>query len=115
MNDYLKGKKIRLRCKKDYQGAHTHIIIGVVVEENASYLAVQGRSFHFARIVDGMLNQVTTGALAIRVIPWANVELIHWLSDKTDWNAEIAFDPKGSLILQDAVRTMIAERRDGFN
>ena len=115
MNDYLKGKKVRLRCKKDYPGAHTHIIIGVVVEENDRYVAVQGRSFHFARIVEGMLNQINTGALAIRVIPWGNVELIHWLSDKTDWNADIAFDAKGSLILQDPVRTMIAERRDGFN
>ena len=53
MTGYLKGKTIRLRCKKDYPGAHTHIIIGRVVEENESYIAVQGRSFHFARIVDG--------------------------------------------------------------
>jgi hypothetical protein len=49
------------------------------------------------------------------VVPWANVELIHWLPERTDWNAEIGFDPKGSLILQDPARTMIAERRDGFN
>ena len=27
----------------------------------------------------------------------------------------IGFDVKGSLILQDTARTMIAERRDGFN
>ena len=115
MTNYLKGKTIRLRCKKDYQGAHTHILIGRVVEENESYIAVQGRSFHFARIVDGMKNQINVGQETVRVVPWANVELIHWLTERTDWNAEIGFDVKGSLILQDTARTMIAERRDGFN
>ena len=101
--------------KKDYPGAHTHIIIGVVVEENDHYIAIQGRSFHFARIVDGMRSQVTVGQETVRVIPWGNVELIHWLTERTDWNAEIGFDVKGSLILQDTARTMIAERRDGLN
>ena len=115
MTNYLKGKTIRLRCKKDYPGAHTHILIGRVVEENESYIAVQGRSFHFARIVDGMRSQISVGQETVRVIPWGNVELIHWLTDRTDWNAEIGFDAKGSLILQDPARTMIAERRDGFN
>ena len=115
MTNYLKGKTIRLRCKKDYPGAHTHIIIGRVVEENESYIAVQGRSFHFARIVDGMKNQINVGQETVRVVPWGNVELIHWLTERTDWNAEYGFDVKGSLILQDTVRTMIAERRDGLN
>ena len=76
MSNYLKGKTIRLRCKKDYPGAHTHIIIGRVVEENESYIAVQGRSFHFARIVDGMRSQIAIGQETVRVIPWGNVELI---------------------------------------
>ena len=44
MSDYLKDKNIRLRCKKQYPGAHTHIIIGRVEEENARYIAVKGRS-----------------------------------------------------------------------
>ena len=115
MTGYLKGKTIRLRCKKDYPGAHTHILIGRVVEENESYIAVQGRSFHFARIVDGRKSQINIGQETVRVVPWANVELIHWLTELTDWNAELGFDAKGSLILQDPARTMIAERRDGFN
>ena len=115
MTNYLKGKTIRLRCKKDYPGAHTHILIGRVVEENESYIAVQGRSFHFARIVDGMRSQINVGQETVRVVPWGNVELIHWLTERTDWNAEYGFDVKGSLILQDTARTMIAERRDGFN
>jgi hypothetical protein len=65
--------------------------------------------------VDGMKNQINVGQETVRVVPWANVELIHWLTEHTDWNAEIGFDVKGSLILQDTARTMIAERRDGFN
>ena len=117
MTNYLKGKTIRLRCKKDYPGAHTHIIIGRVVEENESYIAVQGRSFHFARIVDGMRSQVTVGQETVRVIPWGNVELIHWLGDdpKVDWNAKVKFDEKEvRFILTDDAKTVIAGRNDGI-
>ena len=64
---------------------------------------------------DSAKNQINVGQETVRVVPWANVELIHWLTERTDWNAEIGFDTKGSLILQDLARTMIAERRDGFN
>ena len=70
MNEFLKSKNIRLRCKKSYPGAHTHIIIGYVLEESERYVVVKGRTFHFTRIVDGMRNQVHTGIETIRIIPW---------------------------------------------
>ena len=114
MSEYLAGKVIRLRCKKEYPGAHTHIIIGRVEEENGRYLAVKGKTFHFSRIVDGMRNQVRTGIPMIRVIPWGNIEIIHWLGEKTDWNADFEFDANGNLVLCDKAKTIIAERRDGM-
>ena len=40
MSDFLKNKNIRLRCKKSYPGAHTHIIIGQVLEESDRYVVI---------------------------------------------------------------------------
>ena len=114
MSDYLKGKNIRLRCKKHYPGAHTHVIIGKVEAENSKYIAIKGRTFHFARIVDGMRNQVHAGITMIRIIPWDNIEIIHWLGEKTDWNADFDFDRNGNLVLKDKAKTVIAEKRDGM-
>lgn len=114
MNEYLNGKNIRLRCKKAYPGAHTHILIGRVKAETARYLAVEGRTFHFSRIVDGMRSQVHAGINMIRIIPWENIEIIHWLGEKTDWNADFRFDAIGNLVLDDPAQTVIAEKRDGM-
>ncbi len=114
MSDYLQGKNVRLRCRKSYPGAHTHIIIGKVEEENSRYIAVKGRAFHFSRLVDGMRNQVHTGIAMVRIIPWENVEVIHWLGAKVDWNADFDFDKNGNLVLLDKGKTVIAEKRDGM-
>lgn len=114
MSDYLKGKNIRLRCKKTYPGAHIHIIIGRVEEENQKYIAVKGRTFHFSRLVSGMRNQVHAGITMVRAIPWDNIEIIHWLGEKTDWETDFGFDKHGNLVLQDKPKTIIAEQRDGL-
>ena len=116
MARYLKGTVIRLRCKKDYSGAHNHVIIGRVVEDNPSYIAVQGCSFHFAGILNR--NGIRQGHNTIRVIPWSNVEIIHWLDDTTkevDWTAEVKFDEKNvRFVLADEAKTVIAARNDGM-
>ncbi|MFA6816494.1 MAG: hypothetical protein WCS73_09395 [Lentisphaeria bacterium] len=114
MKDYLLGKNIRLRCKKSYPGAHTHVIIGRVEEENERYISIKGRTFHFSRIIDGMRNQVNAGMTTVRVIPWANIEIIHWLSEKTDWDSDFSFDARGNLFLKDGCSTIIAEKSDGL-
>ncbi len=114
MKDYLKGKNIRLRCRKSYPGAHTHIMIGRVEEETSKYIVVKGRTFHFNRIVDRMRNQVHCGVTMVRVIPWENVEVIHWIGEKTDWEVDFEFDKLGNLVLKDKPKTVIAECRDGM-
>ncbi|MFA7230426.1 MAG: hypothetical protein WC071_04085 [Victivallaceae bacterium] len=114
MKEYLKDKNIRLRCKKNYPEAHTHIIIGKVVEETCNYIAVKGRTFHFRRIVDQMISQVHCGDVMVRATPWENVEVIHWLDKQVDYNADISFDARGNLILNDKGKTIIAAKRDGL-
>lgn len=112
MQEYLKSKMVKLRCKKSYQGAHTHIVIGRVLEENQNYIAIMGKTFHFGRIVDGMKNQIFSGAITERIVPWNNVEIIHPLSDESDFTASIKFDTNGNLVLCDKAHTLIAEKRD---
>jgi len=115
MSDYLKGKNIRLRCKKSYHEAHTHIIIGKVEEETDRYLAVRGRTFHFGKLTSGIRSQVTAGIAMIRAVPWENIEVVHWLGEKTNWEADFDFDKNGNLILKDRAHTVIAESRDGLD
>lgn len=114
MSEFLKGKYIRLRCRKSYPGAHTHIMIGRALEETDRYVVVKGRTFHFRRIIDGARDQVQAGEVTIRIVPWENVEVIHWLEEPVDCYAEFAFDDAGNLILSDESETVIAERREGL-
>lgn len=48
MSDYLKGRTVRLRCRKRYPDAHTHIIMGRVEAETPNYLVLQGAPTTFA-------------------------------------------------------------------
>jgi hypothetical protein len=114
MKEYLKDKYIRLRCKKTYPEAHTHIMIGKVIEESINYIAIKGRTFHFRRLVDKMTKQVHCGEVAIRIVPWDNIEVMHCLDGKVDYNSDICFDNSGNLILLDNSKTVIAVRRDGL-
>ena len=112
MSDYLQGKIVRLRCKKAYPGAHTHIMIGKVEEENSRYIAIKGRTFHFQSIVQRKRSEVHAGITIVRVVPWGNIEVIHWLGEKTNWDADFDFDSAGNLILWDKNHTVIAERQE---
>ena len=114
MKDYLKDHVIRLRCKKQYPEAHTHIIIGVVDAETSRYVAVKGRTFHFRRLVDQIRSQVHCGQETIRIIPWENIEIIHRLEGPVDYHAEVTFDKHGNLILTDKAKTVVAEKRAGL-
>lgn len=111
MGKHLLEKFVRIRCKKFYPDAHTHILIGQVIEETNRYLAVKSRAFHFKRIIDCMKNQVAAGEVMVRIIPWDNIEVIHVLSLKTDCTADFEFDSKGNLVLKDKVKTIIAKQR----
>ncbi len=112
MKNYLTGKNVRLRCRKGYAEAHTHIIIGCVAEETAKYIAIKGRAFHFRGILQELRSQIHCGETMIRIVPWENIEVIHWISEKTDWEADIRFDKAGNLVLDDKPKTVIAARRD---
>ncbi len=112
MRSYLKGKFIRLRCRKSYPEAHTHLMIGKVVEETSRYLAIEGVTFHYRKILDRKMSQFNRGILAVRIVPWENIEIIHELGQKVDLNAEVAFDKGGNLVFSDDDKTMIVSHCD---
>ena len=112
MGHYLVGKFIRLRCRKVYPDAHTHLVVGKVIEETSRYLVVDGRTFHYRKIVDRKLSQFNRGAERIRVVPWENIEIIHELGENVDLNADFVFDLDGNLVFMDRDKTMIVGNGD---
>jgi len=112
MSNFLKQKFIRLRCKKAYPEAHTHLMIGKVMEETSRYLAIKGRTFHYRKILDRKMSQFNCGSIAVRIIPWENVEIIHELGEKVDLDAKITFDKSGNLVFCDDDKTMIVGNCD---
>ncbi len=112
MSDYLKGRTVRLRCRKRYPDAHTHIIMGRVEAETPNYLVLQGRAYHFRNVTDQRRSRIHSGEVELRAVPWGNVEVIHVLDDRTDFRAGITFDGVGNLVLDDGCRTVIALNRD---
>jgi hypothetical protein len=112
MSNYLKDKFVRLRCRKTYPEAHTHLVIGKVVDETDRYIVMKGRTFHYKRIVDRGRSQVTRGEVTVRVIPWDNVEIIHELGGEVDYNADYVFDKDGNLVFMDSDKTMIVNKGD---
>ena len=112
MKSYLLGKFIRLRCKKAYPEAHTHLVVGKVIEETSRYLAIEGRTFHYRKILDRKLSQFNRSSMMVRIVPWENVEIIHELGETVDLNAGFAFDHDGNLTFTDADKTMIVGNGD---
>ncbi len=112
MSDYLNDKFVRLRCRKAYPDAHTHLVVGKVIKETENYIVMKGRTFHYKRIVDRELSQISRGDVTVRVIPWDNVEIIHELGAMVDYNADFLFDKEGHLVFSDYSKTIIVNKGD---
>jgi hypothetical protein len=102
----------KVRVVKPYPEAHNHLLIGHVVERDATCLKMRCRSFHFGRVV-GAPRDVTVGPLARRIIPWARVEIINELPASFDYqNARLSKGNQGEVTLSDG-RTSCVLARSG--
>ncbi|HOF18063.1 MAG TPA: hypothetical protein PK082_04075 [Phycisphaerae bacterium] len=99
---------LKVRCVKPYQGAHNHIAVGMVLRETAHYLELHCRTIHYGQWQMN-LHGVHQGAVAVRLIPWHRIEVMHRLPEDTDWKADIALDRKGNLVLNNRHKTLIAD------
>ncbi len=113
MKKFLEGKLVRVRCKKGYAGAHCHVILGEVMEENEAYLVLKGKAFHFNKLdVNTQRQHIMVGAVCVRAVPWQNVEVIHWIGPHCDYTKDFQFDNEHNLVLTDKKHTVIAFARD---
>ncbi len=118
MKKKLLDKNVRVRCKKSYPEAHTHLLIGRVLEVNSAFLMLECRTFHLRSrgavcgVVKNDRSQITAGEVMERIVPWHNVEILHLLPGKTDYRADFKFDDNDNLIFRDAVHTVIAYHRE---
>ena len=112
MKNLLEGKIIRMRWSKKYKEASSHVIIGQVREENSKYMIIEGKTFHFRKLISSTRNGILEGALCQRVIPWDAIEVMHILPEKTDYSCSFTFDKTGNLLLDNKHKTLIARCQD---
>lgn len=118
MKKKLLDRNVRVRCKKSYPEAHTHLLVGRVLEVNSTFLMLECRTFHLqlratvCGVVKNDRSRITAGEVMERVIPWQNVEILHLLPQETDYRADYQFDDNDNLVFADRVRTVIAYHRE---
>lgn len=111
-NTWMKDKVIRLRWKKSYSEAHNHVAVGKVQYENGGYVALECKTFHFQRILNGSKKGILEGEVCVRMIPWGAIEVMHELEADTDYKAPITVDTNGNIVLDNKHQTMIARTCD---
>lgn len=107
---WMKDKVIRLRWKKYYPEASSHVAIGKVCHETSGYLALKCRTFHFNKVING--KGIREGSLCVRMMPWDTIEVMHELEPDTDYKAPLVMDSKGTICLDNKYRTVITKERD---
>lgn len=113
MKNLLEGKIIRMRWSKKYKEASSHVLIGQVHDENSKYMIVEGKTFHFRKLISSSTGKgVLEGPLCLRAIPWDAIEVMHILPEKTDYSNTFTFDKNGDLVLDNKHKTLIARCQD---
>lgn len=74
----------KVRSRKCYSKASNHLFIGQVLETNDVWVRMKCRTFHFGRLT-GSSKDIVVGDVAVRVIPWGNIEVINVLDENFDY------------------------------
>lgn len=77
-------KVVKIRTRKNYANASSHILIGSVVARDDVLVQVKCRTFHF-KPPTLETEAIIQGSVSERIIPWSNVECINKLSDDFNW------------------------------
>jgi hypothetical protein len=102
----------KIRVVKPYAEAHNHLLIGEVLENTPTYIRVKGRTFHYGRAVE-QPRQVRAGNYAVRIIPWARVEIVNVLPASFEVDkAKLAADGNGTIALKHGDYACIMISRD---
>lgn len=101
---------IKVKWVKTFKGGRNRISIGELIEEGPRYLKLKCRTFDFGKIAYG-LGGIHKIDEEIRLIPWETIELLYELPEDTDWHAELAFDDKSCVVLENQHHTLITDTR----
>lgn len=111
----LKGKIVIVRSVKPYADAHNHLAVGLVLEDTERYIRMLCRTFHYRKTDRNQRNSIQEGGVAVRVIPWMRIEVIHEMDKNTEWKSPAKFNDKGDYTLKTSggdVRVIRGESRE---
>ena len=124
-NQYtLVGKVLRIRWGKSYSDAHNHVAIGKAVHENANYLTMHCKTYHFGKkigdiggrksrlVANEEISGIIEGEKLIRSVPWQRIEVITELPEDTDWDVPAEIDGTGLCQLLNKYKTMVSRSQD---
>ncbi|MFA6569347.1 MAG: hypothetical protein WCS96_14140, partial [Victivallales bacterium] len=74
----------KIRVIKEYKEAHSHLLVGEVLEETQNYVRLKCRTFHFGKCVQ-LAKDINCGVVAERIIPWNRIEIINVNDPKFDY------------------------------
>jgi len=99
----LTGSTIwKIRTIKNYPEAHNHILVGKVLEITDSYVRLHCRTYHFGPVLNGP-EDVLTGTVMVRVVPWSRIEIINELPANYDYiRSTLIGDKAGQVLFKDA-------------
>lgn len=112
----LNGKVVRVRWMKPYPSAHNHVAIGLVLEETASYLTLNCKTYHFGNGVGAAcvelvpnlcVGGIVEGEKSVRAIPWGQIAVINVLPVDTEWDVSATVEPSGLCRLKNAQCTVV--------
>ena len=102
---------VKVRVEKPYPEAGNHVAIGEVLEENARYLRLRCRTYHFGKYKSE--RNVKAGEIQVRCFPYERIAVITELPQALQWEkANFKLNEDGKLVLDDSAQTGIEDEAD---
>jgi hypothetical protein len=98
----LSGSAIwKVRTIKNYPEAHTHLLVGQVLDITDSYVRLHCRTYHFKGAVNKP-DDIQIGSVMVRVVPWSRIEIINELPEGFDYvKSTVIADKVGQVLFKD--------------
>jgi len=100
--------------RKAYADETNHVVVGEVLEENALYLRMRCRAFHFKRPT--INTNIVTSEVKVRIFPWEEISYITELPESSDWErASAGLDEKGDVVLRPTTGSESISLKEGLD
>jgi len=105
----------KVRIRKAYAEATTHVVVGEVIEQNDVWVKLRCRAVHFRRPT--MTSHIRLSEVKTRMFPWNTIAYVTELPSNLEWErAEIGLTEHGDVALQHCSGEQaveLSERLDG--